>query len=67
MRVDGFHTWKKSSRSGSGGDNCVEVSFAPDGTVGVRHSKQPDDALLVFTPDEWAAFITGVKDDEFDR
>ena len=34
-----FTSWKKSSFS-SGGDNCVEVAFAADGSVGVRDSKQ---------------------------
>jgi hypothetical protein len=60
-----FSNWRKSRRSG-GGDNCVEVAFAADGAVGVRHSKHPHDAVLVFTPDEWAAFTGGVRDGEFD-
>jgi hypothetical protein len=60
-----FSNWRKSRRSG-GGDNCVEVAFAADGTVGVRHSKHPDGSMLVFTPGEWAAFTGGVRDGEFD-
>ena len=60
-----FSNWRTSRRSG-GGDNCVEVAFAADGTVGVRHSKHPDGPALVFTPTEWAAFTGGVRDDEFD-
>jgi hypothetical protein len=60
-----FTNWRKSRRSG-GGDNCVEVAFAADGTVGIRHSKHPDRAVLAFTPSEWAAFTGGVRDGEFD-
>jgi hypothetical protein len=59
-----FTNWRKSRRSG-GGDNCVEVAFAADGTVGVRHSKDPDGPVLGFTPDEWDAFTGGVRDGEF--
>lgn len=61
-----FTAWRKSRRSG-GGDNCVEIAFAADGTVGVRHSKRPDGVVLEFTPEEWAAFTGGVRDGEFDQ
>jgi hypothetical protein len=60
-----FLIWRKSARS-SGGDNCVEVSFAADGSVGVRDSKNRDGAILEFTPAEWTAFTGGVRDGEFD-
>lgn len=60
-----FTNWRKSSRSG-GGDNCVEVAFALDGGVGVRDSKNPNGAVLEFTPAEWDAFTGGVRDGEFD-
>jgi hypothetical protein len=32
----------------------------------MRDAKDPDGAKLVFTPDEWDAFVLGVKDGEFD-
>jgi hypothetical protein len=57
--------WRKSTRSGSSGD-CVEVADNLPGVVAVRDSKNPTGPALVFTPDEWAAFIGGVRDGEFD-
>ncbi len=58
--------WRKSSRSSPSGDNCVEVAFADD-AVAVRDTKNPDAAMLLFTGDEWKAFIEGVKAGEFNR
>ena len=58
--------WKKSSRSnGNGGNNCVEVALLDDGAA-VRHSKDPAGPALIFTNAEWAAFVGGAKDGEFD-
>ncbi|WP_158849966.1 DUF397 domain-containing protein [Saccharothrix deserti] len=49
--------WRKSSRSGAGGqDNCVEVAFfAP--AVAVRDSKNPAEGLLTFPADAWQRFL----------
>ncbi|WP_055478289.1 DUF397 domain-containing protein [Sphaerimonospora mesophila] len=69
--------WCKSSRSADG-SNCVEVAISDAGQAGVEHkadaerlyllrdSKDPNGAVLAFTPGEWDAFIGGVKDGEFD-
>jgi hypothetical protein len=66
-RDDKFTNWRKSSLS-SGGDNCVEIAFAADGSIGVRDSKQEGlGPVLEFTPSEWDAFLGGVKVGEFDR
>jgi hypothetical protein len=59
-------SWIKSSLSFSNG-NCVEVASLADGGVGVRNSRDPQGAVLAFTPDEWHAFIGGVQNGEFDR
>lgn len=45
--------------------NCVEVGRLPDGGVAVRDSKTPEQAPLVFTQDEWSAFVAGVRNAEF--
>jgi hypothetical protein len=57
--------WVKSSLSLSN-SNCVEVADLPGGEVGVRHSKHADGPVLRFTPDEWQAFLGGVRNGEFD-
>lgn len=57
--------FKISSFCNFGG--CVEVGQAPDGTVVVRDTKDPQRARsLTFTQEEWTAFVRGVKAGEFD-
>lgn len=56
--------WRKLSYSATQ-TNCVEVAQAPD-FVAVRDSKHPEGPVLVFTPSEWAAFLAGAQDGEFD-
>jgi hypothetical protein len=53
----------KSSFSGPNG--CVEVAIRPDG-VAVRDDKHREGVVLEFSPSEWAAFLHGVKNGEFD-
>ncbi len=57
--------WRKSTRSGGNGGQCVEVR-THNGTIQVRHSKDPDGPTLTYTRAEWDAFVAGVKADEFD-
>ena len=57
--------WVKSSLSFSNG-NCVEVANLPAGEIGVRNSRDAGGPVLRFTPDEWHAFLGGVRKGEFD-
>jgi hypothetical protein len=59
--------WQKSRRSNPSG-NCVELALLPtrDG-VAIRNSRDPDGPALVYTRDEVAAFLGGVRDGEFDH
>ena len=57
--------FKKSSFSGAGNANCVEVGFVT-AEVLLRDSKDPKSPVLRFTTSEWAAFIAGVKAGEFE-
>ncbi|MDG4810650.1 DUF397 domain-containing protein [Micromonospora sp. WMMD1120] len=52
--------WRTSTRSGSGGGNCVEVADNLPGIVGVRDSKDPAGPALVFAPASWRAFVAKV-------
>lgn len=57
-------SWQRSSWCSS--HSCVEVGHLPDGGVAVRDGKQPASApVLVFTTEEWEAFISGVNAGEF--
>ena len=58
-------SWVKSSLSFANG-NCVEVASLPDGTIGLRNSRDAEGPALRFTPDEWQAFLGGAQKGEFD-
>lgn len=49
--------WRKSSRSGGNGGQCVEVADNLSGVVGVRDSKDPTGPVLVFGPKAWQVFV----------
>jgi hypothetical protein len=52
--------WHKSSYSGNGGGDCVEVACNLS-DVTVRDSKNPGGPRLNFTPADWQAFTRQVK------
>ncbi|MEO3742457.1 DUF397 domain-containing protein [Plantactinospora sp. B5E13] len=49
--------WRKSSRSGDIGGNCVEVADNLPGRVLVRNSKDQSGPALNFDPSAWRAFV----------
>jgi len=52
--------WIKSSYSGAQSTNCVEIAALPNGGRAVRDSKNPDGAILVLTPSQWAELVKSV-------
>ncbi len=50
------NTWRKSSYSGGGGGNCIEINESLE-LVSVRDSKDKTGPVLTFTPQQWTAFI----------
>jgi hypothetical protein len=55
--------WRTSRASAT--QECVEVAILRDSVL-VRHSKRSSEAVLEFTVAEWRAFLTGVRQGEFD-
>jgi len=55
--------WRKSSYSGNGGAECVEVACNLIRTVAVRDSKDPRGPVLTVAPAGWHSFIANVKAD----
>lgn len=56
--------WRRSSRCGGG--TCVEVSTSPRGAL-VRDSKNDRGPILAFGPDDWRAFLAGIRAGDFSR
>ncbi|MEU7570363.1 DUF397 domain-containing protein [Micromonospora sp. NPDC049240] len=55
--------FRKSTRSGSGGGDCVEVADNLPGMVAVRDSKDPAGPVLAFDPAAWKGFLGLAKSD----
>ncbi|MBY8886913.1 DUF397 domain-containing protein [Streptomyces sp. PTM05] len=55
--------WERSSYSNANGGQCVEFArtFASDGVIPVRDSKDPHGPALTFSPAAWSAFTDAVK------
>jgi hypothetical protein len=54
--------WRKSSYSGNGGADCVEIAADVGvGRVLVRDTKNPGGPVLRFTPDTWRSFARTLR------
>lgn len=66
MPEHAYSAWRKSSRSGGNGGNCVEVGFG--GTArAVRDTKEaadPNRSTLEFNGNAFGAFLSRVKSGE---
>lgn len=63
-----YSTWRKSSRSGTNGGNCVEVGFGGTDRA-IRDTKQaadPSRPTLEFNGASFASFLAAVKGGQFD-
>ncbi|SCF15787.1 protein of unknown function [Micromonospora coriariae] len=49
--------WRKSTKSGGNGGDCVEVADNLPGVVLVRDTKNRNGGTLVFGPTSWRAFV----------
>ncbi|WP_405862543.1 DUF397 domain-containing protein [Streptomyces sp. NBC_01515] len=54
-------TWYKSSYSGGGGGNCLEVADGHPVLVPVRDSKNPLGPKLIFQTAAWSTFVEDLK------
>lgn len=61
----GTDGWCKPWSGGNGG-SCVEALRLPDGRVALRQSTDPEGPALIYTHQEMAAFIAGVKSGDAD-
>jgi hypothetical protein len=53
--------WRKSTRSGPDGGNCVEVASLSAGRRGVRDSKNRTGPVLIIRAEEWTTFVEGIR------
>jgi hypothetical protein len=56
-------SWRKATASGNNG--CVEITDTA-AHVWVRDSKDRQGPVLVFTRQEWTAFLAGARNGEFE-
>jgi hypothetical protein len=64
ITVDLSHArWRKSSFSGGGGSNCVEVADAGQ-AIAVRDSKDAPGPVLVFGQHTWRQFAANLKTEQ---
>jgi hypothetical protein len=58
--------WRKSRQSNPSG-NCVELAALPGGTIAIRNSRHPAGPALLYPRADFAAFLAGARDGDFDH
>ncbi|MER6825454.1 DUF397 domain-containing protein [Streptosporangium sp. NPDC000563] len=58
--------WRKATKSGPNGGDCLEVAPLSGGRVGLRDTEALEQAPFVVSASVWDAFIDGAKKGEFD-
>ncbi|HEX6360462.1 DUF397 domain-containing protein [Actinophytocola sp.] len=58
--IDSSSTWRKSSFSGSGGGECVEIA-RDEAVFGIRDSKNSAGPVLTFAEPQGLAFLIAVR------
>lgn len=53
--------WRAACNNGS----CLQAALLPSGQIGLRNSRAPE-VTITTTPQEWAAFVVGIKAGELD-
>jgi hypothetical protein len=59
-------TWRKSRHSNPSG-NCVEIAALSGGAIAIRNSRHPDGPALICKRADFAAFLAGARDGDFDH
>jgi hypothetical protein len=60
-------TWRKSSHSGNGGLDCIELARTSTGDIAARDSKAPNDGMLRFNAQIFRAFLADIKRSGYDK
>jgi hypothetical protein len=63
---EGRALWRKSSHSGAGSGDCVEVADNLPQIVAVRDSKAPRGPRLTFSKPAWRAFLDRTRHGAYD-
>ena len=58
--------WRKATKSGPDGGECLEVAPLSQGRVGLRDTEAPHQPPYILRAEVWSAFIDGAKKGEFD-
>ncbi|WP_306434483.1 DUF397 domain-containing protein [Actinomadura roseirufa] len=59
-------SWRKSSYSGNGGPDCVELARLSNAVIGTRDSTNPDGPKHAFTVAEMAALFEAIRKGDYD-